>query len=226
MCARKNNVPQRTPRDDGDATKAMIVEAAGHVFSERGYAETTNKEIAETGGFSVTSINYHFSSRDGLYEAVIRKVIERVLIDKGMLEPFSNKQLSAREKIAAFMEYIIIHDHQGWEIKLWAREVVDPSPTWIRLSINEAIPALADFIEAISEFTGIPVGQPELCMCFLSVFSPLLLMLMIDKSFLREQLPLPAFDLVDLKDTIRNFIFAGLEKTAKDFAKRSARPPE
>ena len=63
--ARKKSAA-RTPRPDGDATRALLLETAGQVFAERGFADGTSKEICERAGTPMASVNYHFGSREGL----------------------------------------------------------------------------------------------------------------------------------------------------------------
>ena len=43
--------PKRAQRSDGRSTRAIVLEAAGKVFAERGFAEATSKEIC-AGGLS------------------------------------------------------------------------------------------------------------------------------------------------------------------------------
>ena len=42
--------PKRAQRSDGRSTRAVVLEAAGKVFAERGFAEATSKEICERAG--------------------------------------------------------------------------------------------------------------------------------------------------------------------------------
>ena len=61
----------RARRSDGDATKARIIEAAGQLIAQNGWAKTTNKAIAKNAEADLAAINYHFAGRDGLYRAVL-----------------------------------------------------------------------------------------------------------------------------------------------------------
>src|SRR5690349_14132568 len=61
----------RTQRPDGSTTRQHILETAGQLFAERGFAESTSKEICTRAGTNMAAVNYHFGSRDGLYEAVL-----------------------------------------------------------------------------------------------------------------------------------------------------------
>ena len=61
----------RRPREDGNATRQKIIEVAGTLFAEKGYAETSSKEITERAGTNIAAVNYHFGSREKLYIAVL-----------------------------------------------------------------------------------------------------------------------------------------------------------
>ncbi|MDF5938828.1 helix-turn-helix domain containing protein [Pseudomonas aeruginosa] len=57
---------RRTPRSDGESTRARILEVAGRLFAQHGYANTASKAICEEAGADLAAINYHFGSRDAL----------------------------------------------------------------------------------------------------------------------------------------------------------------
>ncbi|MCQ2420228.1 MAG: TetR/AcrR family transcriptional regulator [Clostridia bacterium] len=46
-----------------DQTKQQIIETASRLFYEKGYTEATVRDICSQSGFSVSRINYHFSSK-------------------------------------------------------------------------------------------------------------------------------------------------------------------
>ena len=86
--------PLRASRPDGAATRQHILHTAGRVFSERGFADATSKEIAERAGTPMASINYHFGSREALYEAALieahKQIVgldELVMLTQGLSDP-------------------------------------------------------------------------------------------------------------------------------------------
>lgn len=64
------------PRDH-DKSTAMI-DAAGDVFFERGYANTTIEGIAERAGVSKVTIYARFGDKAGLFEAMVKHVSARM----------------------------------------------------------------------------------------------------------------------------------------------------
>ena len=59
------------PRRDGLSTRTTVLEAAGHVFAEKGYLKTTLREICERAGVNGAAVNYYFGGKEGLYEEVL-----------------------------------------------------------------------------------------------------------------------------------------------------------
>jgi AcrR family transcriptional regulator len=51
-------------------TKERIMEVAQRLFAEKGLDGTSMRDITDTAGVNVASVNYHFGSKDGLISAV------------------------------------------------------------------------------------------------------------------------------------------------------------
>ncbi len=67
--AEDDNIMIRPMRGDGEQTRARIIETAGHLMAENGFAQTTSKSICEAAQVNMAAINYYFGSREGLYIA-------------------------------------------------------------------------------------------------------------------------------------------------------------
>ncbi|WP_235038015.1 TetR/AcrR family transcriptional regulator [Microbacterium sp. 18062] len=73
--------PRATPRtDDGRSAKAQILDAAAELFTTRGYAATSTREIAERAGIRQASLYYHVSAKPQLLlellDASVRPTLE------------------------------------------------------------------------------------------------------------------------------------------------------
>lgn len=64
-------------RSGGRLTRQHIVEASMHLFSERGYAQTTVRDIARQAGISDAAIYYHFNSKDDVLDALIDAALDQ-----------------------------------------------------------------------------------------------------------------------------------------------------
>lgn len=57
-------------------TRQTILTAASELFRKQGYAATTMQQVAEVTGISKGNLTYHFPSKQALYEAVHRQVMD------------------------------------------------------------------------------------------------------------------------------------------------------
>ena len=65
-------------RKDGEETRQKILDAACHVFGEKGYRGATHAAICDRAGVNTAAINYHFGSKSSLYRAVWDHIVQRV----------------------------------------------------------------------------------------------------------------------------------------------------
>lgn len=57
-------------------TVERILDAAGVLFAERGYAETSLRTITSTANVNLAAVNYHFGSKKALIQAVFGRFIK------------------------------------------------------------------------------------------------------------------------------------------------------
>ena len=55
------------------STKARILAAAEGVFAAKGFEGASTREIAAKGGVNISSLHYHWESKETLYFAVFRE---------------------------------------------------------------------------------------------------------------------------------------------------------
>lgn len=60
----------------GERAKLRLLDAAAHVFGEKGPAGATVREIASAAGQNVAAIAYHFGGKENLYRAVLEGVVQ------------------------------------------------------------------------------------------------------------------------------------------------------
>lgn len=113
-------------REAPGSTKARILEAAQAVFAERGFSGASTREIAARAGVNISSLHYHWSSKEALYVAVFRNVVEHIVAVLGEVVA-ANRGDGEREALvdrlmAVLFEYFADRPHVP---KLLMRRVLD-----------------------------------------------------------------------------------------------------
>jgi len=116
--------------DDKPSSKKRILWAAGEIFSETGYRQTTVRQISRRAGVNVASINYYFQSKDNLYVETLR-YWKDIAFQKYPRE-FGTSQSDPPEIrlegfIRSFVYRILDSGVESRFGKLMAREFADPT---------------------------------------------------------------------------------------------------
>lgn len=87
------------------STEEKIKEAARKVFTQKGYAATRTRDIAEEAGINLALLNYYFRSKEKLFEIVI---MEKMQILFGKIAPLiMDANTSIEEKVEQVAEHYI-----------------------------------------------------------------------------------------------------------------------
>ncbi len=69
----------RPPTSEGEDVRRRLIEAATELFSQRGFASTSIRELADAANVTPAMVHYYFKSKRGLYEALLTNSVGRVL---------------------------------------------------------------------------------------------------------------------------------------------------
>ena len=120
------------------SAKEKILEAAGRLFSENGYEETSLRDVCEAANCSEAAIKQCFRSKAGLYQALFEAIFE----DFGQpLENMVDEVCDAESWEEALRKWVWTllrcftadSEPYRWIRKLIAREHSHPSPKALRL---------------------------------------------------------------------------------------------
>lgn len=78
-------------------TEEKILEAASEVFTEKGFAGTRTRDIAEKAGINLALLNYYFRSKEKLFEQVMK--VKMVLLFGQIVPILTNEKTNLEEKI-------------------------------------------------------------------------------------------------------------------------------
>jgi AcrR family transcriptional regulator len=114
--------------------REKILESAEILFSEKGFSETTVREITAMAGCNLAAINYHFGGKDNLYYQVMQKhlnVLREVRIagiNKVMQEKKDKVTLEELLQAfsVAFLEPFVDRNKSQRLMKLMIHEILDP----------------------------------------------------------------------------------------------------
>lgn len=203
---------RRTPRIDGDATRVKILEAAGQLFSQSGYAETSSKAVATLAQVDLAAINYHFGGRSGLYHAVLLEGHRR-LITLETLQRLQAAPGSAKDKIEQLIDSLVerIYSAHGWPVLVCAREMLSPT-AHLEVLMNDGImPKSAVLRGFVASIIGVPEDDPAVVRCMVSIMAPCLMLLVANGAAPAPFKHMLAMPTKALAEHLKCFTIAGLE---------------
>ncbi|TFW17211.1 DUF1956 domain-containing protein [Massilia arenosa] len=137
-------------RSDGAQSRERLLLAAMKLFAERGFASVSTREIALAAGANVAAISYYFGDKAGLYRAAFREY------DPNTPEAFAawtRPDATLREALAAFYGQVLAPLKQGdiarLCMRLWFREVLEPTGLWHEEIENDIRPAFAGLVAVL-----------------------------------------------------------------------------
>ncbi len=84
------------------STEEKIIRAADKIFTQKGYAATRTREIAEEAGTNLALLNYYFGSKEKLFRNVVREKLKMLLSAMGPIA--SDETIPIDEKIRMISE--------------------------------------------------------------------------------------------------------------------------
>jgi AcrR family transcriptional regulator len=88
-----------------DSTEQKIKEAARKVFTEKGFAATRTRDIAEASGYNLALINYYFRSKENLFNIIM---IESLQLFVGSILPILNdRETTLMQKVETMVDHYI-----------------------------------------------------------------------------------------------------------------------
>jgi TetR/AcrR family transcriptional regulator, regulator of cefoperazone and chloramphenicol sensitivity len=156
------------------ATRQALLEAAGAVFAEHGYRNTTVRQICRQAGANVAAVNYHFGDKQHLYLEVIRHAHSRALSKypfelgtQGAALP----EARLRAYVRAFLLRIFDPGPTSWMGRLMAMEMINPSAALDAL-VRERIRPMAELLgRIVSDLLGPRANSQQVRLCGCSVVS-------------------------------------------------------
>ena len=81
------------------STEEKIIRAADKIFTQKGYAATRTREIAEEAGTNLALLNYYFGSKEKLFRNVVREKLKMLLSAMGPIASDENIPIDQKIKM-------------------------------------------------------------------------------------------------------------------------------
>jgi TetR/AcrR family transcriptional regulator, regulator of cefoperazone and chloramphenicol sensitivity len=114
-----------------------LLSAAAKLFANRGYAETSIRDLAEAADVNVAAVNYHFGDKENLYRETLRQTFEggyevndkfRAIGEEAQkLGTPEAAEAAIRAWVHLFTKQVLDHKSDQ-HVCLMMRELSDPSP--------------------------------------------------------------------------------------------------
>jgi AcrR family transcriptional regulator len=163
---------QMTSSGREDETRMRLLDAAGEIFSCKGFHAATVREITRAAKANVAAIHYHFGSKDRLYLAVLEhahaEALRRFPPDLGL-----GAAATAEVRLYAYVRALLLRlaekGRHAWLFRLMAREMADPTPQLAVVVERCLAPASAVLRAIVAELLGPGADALTVARCAQSV---------------------------------------------------------
>ena len=174
--------PLELAREAPGSTKGRILAAAEAVFAARGFEGASTREIAARAGVNISSLHYHWASKDALYVAVFQDVFDRLT---GLLRGTLGKLAEERSRevvVARVMGELVAFLAENPTVpKLLVRRLLESD---VALGVDRDVlgPAWTLFTEWMGQ-GGRRLSETDLRLGMLSAYSVLVLYMLDSPSY-------------------------------------------
>jgi AcrR family transcriptional regulator len=163
-------------REAPSSTKARILNAAEEVFAVKGFDGASTREIASKAGVNISSLHYHWESKETLYFAVFQDIYDRIIkLAQRSVEPSRNRGLRAATDAAMGELIDFFLDHPNVPRLLLRRVLESATETTPPIEHDILSPAWAAFTGLMRDVGLQPRRKLDAQLFMLSVNSILLL---------------------------------------------------
>lgn len=162
----------KIPREDTARTRKSLLEAAGEIFAQKGYRDTTIAEISGRAGTNIAAVNYHFGNKETLYIEAWRcaflESLKAYPPDGGVSD-----DAPPEERLRAHVTAILrrLADKNNKEFWFVTREFANPTGLLEEVMRKEIHPLQKKTEGLVRELLGPLVSDMEVQFCETSIIS-------------------------------------------------------
>ena len=169
----KTGVSTVTTSHRQDRTRESLLQAGSQIFAEQGFQVARIRDIAQRAGCNLSAINYHFGSKQGLYNAVLEYAV-RQAIERHPLVPSEQENLDAPAQfhflVRGLMRRFVTPGPQALMGRLMVREMANPTQALDQLVERISKPQFAQVAQVMAALVGPDFPPERLRLCVLSLF--------------------------------------------------------
>ena len=155
--------PPEAVSDRGERARTRLVAEAARIFSEKGYAAASTREICVAAGLNAAAIHYHFGDKDGLYRAVLLGPIKAIAAQlAGFDAPALDLQQSLQHLLGAFVGSdgaVAASADEG--VRLYLREMIEPTPVFASAVGQHIVPVHEAIARLLARHIGVAVPDDD-----------------------------------------------------------------
>jgi AcrR family transcriptional regulator len=172
-------------REAPSSTKARILAAAEEVFAMKGFAGASTREIAAKASVNISSLHYHWESKETLYFAVFENIYNSILDLVRRAIPTDAEQLAGPsvidDAVGGIFDFLAGHPNVP---KLLVRRLLENEESHPDIERDILVPAWKVFSGWTQAFSGRKLKDVDSQLFMLSVHSVVLLFLLDSRQFI------------------------------------------
>lgn len=156
----------------GRPTCQKLLIAACEVFAENGFKNTTVRDICTRADVNVAAVNYHFGSKEKLYEAVwdySNRMAVKNRMDEIELARAAGPEERLRIFIRTLLYNILNHDRPEWDFRIVAHEMIRPTGAFDQIVERMILPGFVFLRDLVRELLGESVSEEKIKRYSLSI---------------------------------------------------------
>ena len=172
-------------REAPSSTKGRILAAAEEVFAAKGFQGASTREIASRAGVNISSLHYHWESKETLYFTVFRNIFDQIVaLLRDTLAPLIARQVRREAAIDVTMRGLFDFFADNPNVpKLLMRRIVENEEFDVGIERDVLLPAWGVFSEWLGRYVRRPVSDEDSRLFMLSVHSVMLVYLLDSRSY-------------------------------------------
>jgi AcrR family transcriptional regulator len=153
----RHRIPEEAARQHrGAAAREQLLAHATRIFSLKGYAAASTREICDAASVNVASIHYYFGDKEGLYRAVLLAPITHFTQQlRGFDDPSLSFEASMRMLLAPFIATSKDAERDRAVMRLHLREMLEPSSVFREVVERSVVPHHNALAQLLARHVGI-----------------------------------------------------------------------